>query len=208
MAIGIAKCLGYDLQHNFNMPYISKNVTEFWKRWHISLSEWLQQYLYIPMGGSRRGTVRRYINLMVTMLLGGLWHGANYTFVVWGTLHGAALCIHKLFLQRRKGRVTSRIGTAISVAITYIFVCICWVFFRAPNFQVALDVLTKMFIWTNGITQVFSWSIIGIISVVICTLVAYVKAKGNGQKYINGYYVILDLTKTFQFNHHISFFNH
>ena len=197
MAIGAAKCLGYDFRPNFNMPYISKNVTEFWKRWHISLSRWLQEYLYIPMGGSRKGTTRRYINLLVTMILGGLWHGANYTFIVWGILHGAALCIHKLFLQWRKDKATSRIGSTVSVAVTYIFVCVCWVFFRAPDFQIAMDVLTKMFIWTNGITQIFSWSIFGIIGVAICTLLAYVKAKSNNQTHINGYYAILDLTKTF-----------
>jgi alginate O-acetyltransferase complex protein AlgI len=149
------------------------------------------------MGGSRKGTTRRYINLLVTMILGGLWHGANYTFIVWGILHGAALCIHKLFLQWRKDKATSRIGSTVSVAVTYIFVCVCWVFFRAPDFQIAMDVLTKMFIWTNGITQIFSWSIFGIIGVAICTLLAYVKAKSNNQTHINGYYAILDLTKTF-----------
>ena len=91
----------------------------------------------------------------------------------------------------------SMIGSTVSVAVTYIFVCVCWVFFRAPDFQIAMDVLTKMFIWTNGITQIFSWSIFGIIGVAICTLLAYVKAKSNNQTHINGYYAILDLTKTF-----------
>ena len=97
MAIGCAKILGFDFSKNFNMPYISKNVSEFWKRWHISLSSWLQSYLYIPLGGNRKGTARTYINLLITMILGGLWHGANWTFIIWGLLHGTALCINKAF---------------------------------------------------------------------------------------------------------------
>ena len=193
MAIGAARCLGYDFKPNFNMPYISKNVTEFWKRWHISLSGWLQEYLYIPLGGSRKGTARRYINLLITMVLGGLWHGANYTFVAWGALHGAALCIHKLFMQWRKGKAASLIGSMLSVTVTYGFVCICWVFFRAPDFQVALDVLSKMFVWTSGITQIFSWSVISILAVVVCSLCAYVRAKKSGKTSTGGYYPIVDL---------------
>jgi alginate O-acetyltransferase complex protein AlgI len=97
MAIGCAKCLGYDFERNFNLPYISRNITEFWRRWHISLSSWLKEYLYIPLGGNRKGTVRIYINNMLTMLLGGLWHGANWTFVIWGGIHGIALCVHKMY---------------------------------------------------------------------------------------------------------------
>ncbi|MDR2392965.1 MAG: membrane-bound O-acyltransferase family protein [Treponema sp.] len=97
MAIGCAKCLGYDFVRNFNMPYISRNISEFWRRWHISLSSWLKEYVYIPMGGNRKGVVRTYINNMLTMLLGGLWHGADWTFVAWGGVHGIALCIHKLY---------------------------------------------------------------------------------------------------------------
>ncbi|MHB9291329.1 putative Peptidoglycan O-acetyltransferase [Hollandina sp. SP2] len=97
MAIGCAKCLGYDFVRNFNLPYISRNITEFWRRWHISLSSWLKEYLYIPLGGNRRGNIRTYINNMITMLLGGLWHGANWTFLAWGGAHGIMLCIHKIY---------------------------------------------------------------------------------------------------------------
>ncbi len=193
MAIGAAKCLGYDFCPNFNMPYISKNVTEFWKRWHISLSTWLQEYLYIPLGGSRKGTVRRYINLLATMLLGGLWHGASYTFVFWGALHGTALCIHKVFMNWRKGKKATAIGSALSVITTYIFVCVCWVFFRAANFQIALDVLKKMFIWTDGITQIFSWSVVSIVAVIVCSVFAFVKSKRENASKVNGYYMILNL---------------
>lgn len=195
MAIGVARCLGYDFRPNFNMPYISKNVTEFWKRWHISLSTWLQEYLYIPLGGNRKGTARRYINLLLTMVLGGLWHGANYTFVFWGLLHGLALCVHKVYMKLRKNKKENVIGSAISVIFTYIFVCICWVFFRAESFSVAVDVLSKMFIWSDGITQIFSWSIFSIVVIVAATVVAVIKAKKNNEKEINGFYPVFDLNK-------------
>ena len=92
MAIGTAKMIGYDLPENFNMPYVARSITEFWQRWHMTLSAWLRDYLYIPLGGNRHGEGRRYVNLMLTMLLGGLWHGASWNFVLWGGLHGAALC--------------------------------------------------------------------------------------------------------------------
>ncbi len=98
MAVGIARFFGYDLCRNFNLPYISKNPTEFWKRWHISLSSWLQDYVYIPLGGNRKGKIRTYINLFLTMILGGLWHGASWHFVVWGGVHGGALIVHKLWM--------------------------------------------------------------------------------------------------------------
>jgi alginate O-acetyltransferase complex protein AlgI len=97
MAIGCAKCLGYDFVRNFNLPYISRNITEFWRRWHISLSSWLKEYLYIPLGGNRKGPIRTYVNNMLTMLLGGLWHGADLTFLAWGGAHGIALCVHKTY---------------------------------------------------------------------------------------------------------------
>ncbi len=195
MAIGCAKCLGYTFSRNFNLPYISKNVTEFWKRWHISLSTWLQEYLYIPLGGNRKGKIRRYINLMITMVLGGLWHGANFTFIIWGFLHGLALCIHKVFLGYKKGKKTSVIGAAISMLLTYIFVCICWVFFRAENLSIAIDVLSRMFIWQNGITQIFSWSIFSIVVVLIASIVAKLNSKRNGKVEVSGFYPVLNLDK-------------
>ncbi len=196
MAVGIARCFGYRFQANFNIPYISKNVTEFWKRWHISLSSWLQEYLYIPLGGNRKGKVRTYINLMITMLLGGLWHGASYTFVFWGLLHGVALCIHKIYMKLRKSKKTSVVGSILSVLATYIFVCICWVFFRAESFSTASDVLSKIFIRQEGITQIFSWSIFSIALIIIATAFAVIKAKKAGTKAVNGYYPVLNLNKT------------
>jgi len=195
MAIGTAKCLGYDFRPNFNMPYISRNVSEFWKRWHISLSTWLQEYLYIPLGGNKKGITRRYVNLLLTMILGGLWHGANYTFVFWGVLHGIALCIHKFWLKCKPKDKSTVLGSFISILFTYCFVCICWVFFRAENFNIAIDVLYRMFVWKSGITQLYSWAIFSIALLIISNIVALLKAKKDGSKIVNGFYIILDLNK-------------
>lgn len=170
MAIGCAKCMGFDLEKNFDLPYISANVSEFWKRWHISLSSWLQQYLYISLGGNRKGNVRTYINLMLTMLLGGLWHGAGMNFVLWGGLHGAALCVHKIWLKRRKkgqGTIWTRF---VSIAGTFVFVCLCWVFFRAESMETALQVLNKLFIWTDGVSYMYTWAVIAPVMMLAATL--------------------------------------
>lgn len=191
MAIGSAKCLGYDFSRNFNMPYISKNVSEFWKRWHISLSSWLKEYLYISLGGNRKGNKRTYINLMLTMVLGGLWHGANWTFVAWGTLHGAALCVRKIFAK--KGTQESPVINVINIIITDIFVCLCWVFFRADNIDTALVIIRRMFTLSGGITHIYSWTFISLALMVICHVMAYHKNKTK--EFCNGYYEIMDLNK-------------
>jgi alginate O-acetyltransferase complex protein AlgI len=147
MAIGVAYLLGYRLARNFDMPYLAANVAEFWRRWHISLSSWLRDYLFIPLGGSRGGRWRTYRNLLVTMTLGGLWHGASWTFVVWGVLHGLLLIGHRLFQQCGEGRpwlrrvVQAALGNVGGVLVTFLCVSVCWVFFRAPTFDVALAIL-------------------------------------------------------------------
>lgn len=195
MAIGSAKCLGYDFKPNFNMPYISKNVSEFWKRWHISLSSWLQEYLYIPLGGNRKGKARTYINLLLTMVLGGLWHGASWNFVLWGALNGLALCTHKLFKAKRGEKKSIVIGSAVSVLLTYIFTCICWVFFRADDMTTAFAVFKKMFVFSDGINQTFAWAVFAVIVVVGATIVAALKAKKSGEKTVNGFYPSMSLEK-------------
>jgi len=143
IAIGIALLLGYRLPPNFLSPYQSTSITEFWRRWHISLSSWLRDYLYIPLGGNRRGVVRQYLNLFITMLLGGLWHGASLTFVLWGALHGAALAVDKLFQQVFRPRATW-LNKALGWFITFHFVCFCWIFFRAGTFEVATQVIHQI----------------------------------------------------------------
>jgi len=151
MAIGTAHLFGYKLTQNFKMPYLSPNLTEFWRRWHISLSTWLRDYLYIPLGGSRCGPIRRNVNLFITMVLGGLWHGANWPYIIWGVMHGSGLIVHKQFAWFCEGRprlkavLDSTPGTALRVFVTFFFVSLCWVFFR-PDLDKSLIILEKMFV--------------------------------------------------------------
>lgn len=152
MAIGCARMLGYDFSRNFNLPYLATNITEFWRRWHISLSSWLRDYLYIPLGGNRRGRGRTYINLMLTMVLGGLWHGASWSFIWWGTLHGVGLASHKLYMELRGTRTPARLpGVLLSWLATMTLVLVAWVFFRANNMDKALGILTSMFTLADGV---------------------------------------------------------
>ncbi len=198
MAIGSAKCLGFDLNRNFDLPYISKNVSEFWKRWHISLSSWLQEYLYIPLGGNRKGTVRTYINLVLTMLLGGLWHGANWTFVLWGLFHGIGLCVHKLYCRLRhitkdtRGSLPVRI---VSVICTNIFVCIGWILFRAESVADAWIVLKAILTLQTGISQPFFWSFVAIGCLITGTVLMSVKSRKRNEKGIHSHYPRLPLDK-------------
>jgi D-alanyl-lipoteichoic acid acyltransferase DltB (MBOAT superfamily) len=143
IAIGIALLLGYKLPPNFLSPYQSTSITEFWRRWHISLSSWLRDYLYIPLGGNRKGVFRQYLNLFLTMLLGGLWHGASLTFVLWGALHGAALAVDKLFQKVFKPGDNWFIKL-LGWVITFHFVCFCWIFFRAGSFEIATQVIHQI----------------------------------------------------------------
>lgn len=143
MAIGIALLMGFKLSLNFRTPYKSGSITEFWRRWHISLSSWLRDYLYISLGGNRKGKFRTYINLFVTMLLGGLWHGASWKFVVWGTLHGSALVVERLF-KEYFNIPKNHVSRFISVVITFHFVVFCWIFFRARDFSTAFQVIENI----------------------------------------------------------------
>lgn len=142
IAIGIGKMMGFDLGINFLKPYQAVNITDFWRRWHISLSTWLRDYLYIPLGGNRKGKPRTYVNLFVTMLLGGLWHGASWKFVIWGGMHGIGLAVHKIYGKILKPVIPSTIaGKIISWMLTFHFVVFLWIFFRASSFEKALDMI-------------------------------------------------------------------
>jgi len=149
MCIGISFMFGIKLPVNFYSPYKSTNIIEFWQRWNITLSRFLRDYLYIPLGGNRKGTIRKYINLMLTMLLGGLWHGANWTFAAWGILHGIYLCINHAWIALKKYlniyTSDSLIVIYLSRLLTFIAIVIGWVFFRASNFTSALKILHAMF---------------------------------------------------------------
>ncbi len=143
IAIGSALLLGVRFPLNFNSPYKADSIQDFWRRWHISLSSWLRDYLYIPLGGNRRGAGRTYVNLMLTMLLGGLWHGASWNFVIWGGLHGCALSIERA-LQREPRPSSSGWARWLRVALVFHFVCLAWIFFRASTFNHARVMLTQL----------------------------------------------------------------
>lgn len=142
MAIGLGLMLGFVFPKNFDSPYHAASITEFWRRWHISLSTWLREYLYIPLGGNRKGRGRTYVNLALVMLIGGLWHGAAWTFVIWGGIHGVFLALER-YLGRRLPRV--RLPRVLQVAATFFVVCISWVYFRADNLPAAWRMTLTLF---------------------------------------------------------------
>jgi alginate O-acetyltransferase complex protein AlgI len=158
IARGVSRMLGIELMRNFEHPYFSTNITIFWRRWHVSLSSWLRDYLYIPLGGNRGPEWFVYRNLLLTMLLGGLWHGAAWTFVVWGAIHGGALSVHKLLLRGKRPplwpAMPRSVGGALKMAgswvLTMIVVYVAWVFFRASSFGNAFDVLSGIFAFEGG----------------------------------------------------------
>lgn len=143
IAIGVARVLGFRLMENFHRPYFASTIGEFWHRWHISLSTWFKDYVYIPLGGNRVGRVRNYYNLFVTFVVSGIWHGANWTFLCWGALHGALLCIEKALGMA--GKKYSGIRKLCHWAVTFVLVCFTWVFFRANNISDAISVIGGIF---------------------------------------------------------------
>lgn len=143
IAIGVALILGFHLNPNFDQPYKSINITEFWRRWHISLSVWLRDYLYIPLGGNRNGTFRTYLNLFITMLLGGLWHGASLKFLFWGGMHGLALALHKLWMELAK-KWSFSMPSALAWLLTFHFALFCWLPFRAGNWDLAVQLFQNL----------------------------------------------------------------
>lgn len=156
MAIGVSMMFGVRLPINFNSPYKATNIIEFWRRWHLTLSQFLRDYLYIPLGGNRHGPISRHVNLMTTMVLGGLWHGANWTFVAWGALHGMYLIVNHAWRAVRgrmhwSGQTDGRINRCVACGFTFICVLIGWVLFRADSFAAAWAVISGMF-GMNGIS--------------------------------------------------------
>jgi D-alanyl-lipoteichoic acid acyltransferase DltB (MBOAT superfamily) len=143
MAIGIGKTLGFELTENFRRPYFAVSVTDFWHRWHISLSTWPKDYVYIPMGGSRCSKLRNYWNIFVTFLVSGIWHGANWTFIVWGCIHGVCQIVEKMLGQQRCSYAW--FGRSMKILITFLLVNFAWLFFRMPSLSDACGVIARIF---------------------------------------------------------------
>jgi alginate O-acetyltransferase complex protein AlgI len=162
MAIGSARMMGFRFMENFQMPYSAVTITEFWRRWHISLSTWLRDYLYIPLGGNKKGPSRMYANIMITMLLGGLWHGASWNFVFWGGLHGAALAIHKAWMAwnplaaLNPHPVFRAVWSLFSRLLTLAVVLLGWIFFRAESWGTATQYLSRLVTWSHDGTHLIS----------------------------------------------------
>lgn len=149
VARGAGRILGYDIMQNFRSPYLATSIRDFWRRWHISLSSWLRDYLYVPLGGNRSGPIRTYVNLFLTMLLGGLWHGANWTFVMWGALHGTYLAFERLTGLDKEGPL-SWPRRLVGGLVTFHLVCLAWVFFRSANAGQAFTILSRILTWAPG----------------------------------------------------------
>jgi alginate O-acetyltransferase complex protein AlgI len=154
IAIGVALLFGFHFPENFRRPYLSGSVTEFWRRWHMTLSRWLRDYVYISLGGNRKGEIRTYLNLIATMLLGGLWHGASWNFVIWGGYHGALLALERIVWGRQVKTGWLRIPLSVT---TFLLVCVGWVFFRAKTLATAAFVLGQMFSFAPGRSLLSPW---------------------------------------------------
>lgn len=163
MARGISKCVGYDIEINFNYPYLSRNIADFWKRWHITLSEWIRDYLYIPLGGSRCSFACGAFNVVLAMTLCGLWHGASWNFVIWGAYHGMLIVIYRVWGQW----VNIRLHPALGWAVTLLSVTVGWIFFRINDAHAILEILTKIATLSGGVTWIHPFSLFALCGVIV-----------------------------------------
>lgn len=176
IAIGVAYILGFDLGKNFEMPYIAKNPSDFWKRWHISLSSWFREYVYIPLGGNRKGKIMMTINLMLTMVISGLWHGADITFVIWGICHGVLSVIYA-FIGKNKS--DNKVINAFGILFNTLFVWILWIPFRASSISDAMIVIRRMITLADGITYISVYSVGYAFIIMMIQIVSVIKYRGK-----------------------------
>lgn len=195
MALGVAKLLGYEIIKNFNRPYFATSVSMFWKRWNISLTRWLTTYIYIPLGGSRRGNLRTYRNILVTFIVSGIWHGANWTFIFWGLIHGTAQCIEKFFgwnsPEKNKFIILPRI------LLTFIIVNFAWIFFRMPSISDGFVFIRHIF--SFGFPYTKGMILIALSMVIVFSIEILLEYGSNLLSKINKYFVIRWLTYLFLF---------
>ena len=160
MAIGVATILGFDLEPNFDLPYMATNPSEFWKRWHISLSSWLKEYVYIPLGGNRKGNVRTYINILLVMTVSGLWHGSTVNFLLWGILHGIGQMIHRAVYNNKKDAPSNKGKRIFSMILNFLFVNFLWIPFRVPTVNDTLTILRRIFTLQSGAAYYYVYTFI------------------------------------------------
>ncbi len=192
IAVGCAKCLGYDLTRNFDLPFISPNVNEFWRRWHISLSTWLTEYLYFPLGGSKKGEARTYLNILINMTVCGLWHGPEWKYVIWGFLSGVAQCAFRATGPVRKKIPKTPLTNALSIFVTFHFFCFVAIIFCAKDIGTALQYIGYIFTLHRGIRFVSFWGIFGLVLVWGAHLVACAHSRRLGIR-PTGYYPLVSL---------------
>lgn len=191
LAIGIAKMLGFDLGKNFNLPYFSKNTSEFWRRWHISLSTWFRDYVYIPLGGSRKGKIRTCLNLIITMMLSGLWHGANWQFVFWGGTYGVSNSLYKIYddfckpYRKKWSEIPGRrVRVVLSMILNFMLVTLIQISFRAESFSDVWLILKRIFTGAVGVQYYYAYTIIYGVLLMVYEGYKYVKNGGN-DSYLN-----------------------
>lgn len=190
IVIGIGRILGFNLGQNFNLPYLAKNTSEFWRRWHISLSTWFRDYVYIPLGGSRNEKFRTYLNLFITMILSGLWHGAGWKYIFWGGMYGICNIIHKVYSDIRKKifkcteNNSSIIVSFISTCVNFTVVSFLWIFFRANDFKAAWLIIYRIFTFAPGVTYIYTYTIIFGFMLLVIELITYYTNQGNDKYHI------------------------
>jgi alginate O-acetyltransferase complex protein AlgI len=183
MAIGIGRMIGFKFPENFNSPYISQSVSEFWKRWHITLGSWMMDYLYIPLGGNRRGKGRTYLNLWIVFLLSGLWHGAAWTFVAWGAFHGLFIVMDKLFWHK----ASQKIGKIPRVIITFVIVMMGWVLFRSDTIGFAMQYIGAMF-GANGSSPALFVKSQFVVTIIIAAFFSFFGLTKAGEKALDFFF--------------------
>lgn len=186
MAIGVARMMGFDLGRNFNLPYFAKNTSEFWRRWHISLSTWFRDYVYIPLGGSRKGKVRTYLNLIITMMLSGLWHGASWQFVLWGAIYGITNALYKIYSDfckpyREKWAKLpgKKVRIILAIVLNFLLVTTIQIFFRAESIADVWIIMRRIFTGAEGVAYYYVYTIIYGVLLVIFETWKYIKNDGN-----------------------------
>ena len=179
MAIAAAHVIGFDLMQNFNLPYMSTNPSEFWRRWHISLSSWLKEYVYIPLGGSRKGVARTYINILLVMIVSGLWHGSTINFFIWGVLHGLGQMVHRAVASGKKKDATGNSVRIFSMILNFMFVSFLWIPFRVNTLSETMTIITRIFTFANGASYYYVYTFIFAAALLIVQFIGAKRFDGN-----------------------------